>query len=82
MLQHSFRSMSSGEQKLRSGRSSYEQKLTLDAMNLLHEMPEDAKDWRMRSVAREGESELLVWSAGARCGAGWPRAEARASGDG
>ena len=33
-------------------------------------------------VAREGESELLVWSAGARCGAGWPRAEARASGDG
>ena len=33
-------------------------------------------------VAREGESELLVWSAGARCGAGWPRADARASGDG
>ena len=32
----------------------------------------------------EGESELLVWSvgAGARCGAGWPRADARASGDG
>ena len=33
-------------------------------------------------VAGEGESELLVWSAGARCGAGWPRADARASGDG
>ena len=33
-------------------------------------------------VAREGESELLVWSVGARCGAGWPRADARASGDG
>ena len=33
-------------------------------------------------VAREGESELLVWSAGVRCGAGWPRADARASGDG
>ena len=32
--------------------------------------------------AREGELELLVWSAGARCGAGWPRADARASGDG
>ena len=39
-------------------------------------------DTKCFSMSREGESELLVWSAGARCGAGWPRAEARASGDG
>ena len=34
--------------------------------------------------AREGELELLAVrvGAGARCGAGWPRADARASGDG
>ena len=34
--------------------------------------------------ARVGELELLALrvGAGARCGAGWPRADARASGDG
>ena len=42
----------------------------------------EASEGGRRWLAREGESELLVWSAGARCGAGWPRADARASGDG
>ena len=39
---------------------------------------------RGEEEAREGELELLALrvGAGARCGAGWPRADARASGDG
>ena len=33
-------------------------------------------------VIWDGESELLAWSAGTRCRAGWPRADALVSGDG